>query len=141
MSRTIQLRRRELIWETRCITWTEEDYKKMLESLKGFKEQATETSSNWHKRCAQEYDLLSQYTWDQVCDIIQGKVEDPEIRIKYRDDDCGYTEFLSSIVNDWMREDCYDAPVTDTDYADDFYEETYVDDLEDKDASEDEAND
>jgi len=132
MSRTIQLRRRELVWETRSITWTEEDYQKMLESLKGYKAQASETSSNWYKRCSQEYDLLSQYTWDQVCDIIQGKVEDPEIKIKYSDEDSGYTEFLSSIVNDWMREDCYDAPVEDTDYADDFYEETYVDEFEDK---------
>ena len=105
----------------------------MLKNLKEIKDKMTETSSNWEKRCAQEYDLLSQYTWDQVCDIMQGKIEDPQIKVKsdfY--DDGGYTEFLSSILNDWMREDCYDAPVEDTDYADDFYEETYVDDVEDK---------
>ena len=131
MSKTIQLKRRDLVWETRCIAWTEEDYQKMLQSLKEIKEQVTETSSNWHKCCAQEYDLLSQYTWDQVCDIMQGKTEDPMITIKYRDEDYGYTESLSSIVNDWMREDSYEAPVTDMDYADDFYEEVFVDEVED----------
>lgn len=122
MGKTITLTRDELVWQTRRNTWTEEDYKRLLEWLKGFADREDQSDS-FVRNHAAEYYVLSQYTWDQVVNYIKNGIDEEEPRIYYSySDGSGYTESIEQVMIDYIREDNYDADVCDEEYADDYNE-------------------
>lgn len=127
MSRTIQLTRQELVWETRANVWTKEDYDRYLNWLKDIANEDTNEEDNyWHRHKQAEYEFLSQFSWDEVCDILDGKRDD--VMLKYPEDKDGWS-YISSVYDliiEQMREDNYDSDVIDTEYADDYDEQIDV---------------
>ena len=125
MARRINLRYSELVWEDREIDWTEEDYKRYLDSIE---------DSKWRED-QDAYAVLKDVTWDQVCAIFNDEADDIEFKVHskcYNSD-----EFLehNSSVYEWldevMRNEVYDSDVIDTCYADDSYTKYRVDTIED----------
>jgi hypothetical protein len=125
MGKYITLTRRELVWETRKNTWTEEDYDNFLEWLSQYQDRTDANDSNWARNRASEYAVLSQYSWDDVVRIMHGKGEEDEPRIQYYDytGEPSYKISIEEVIREQMREENFDAEVCDEDYADDFDED------------------
>lgn len=125
MGRTIKLSRRELVWEYRDNEWGEETYRDLLTWLKSFEEK--DLKDTWVKDHINEYNFLSHYTWDQICHYIENFNED-EPRITYYDenDEVRYSQSISDLIKDYIREDNWNADITDTEYADDYDEDWNV---------------
>ncbi len=121
MSKTIQLTRSELVWQTRQIIWDAEEFQKYLNWLKTFegKEDA------WCRNNYAIYELLAAYTWDEVVDMIQRADYDdePKVNVVGYDGEVWYTQCLSDVIREAMREDVYNSDIVDEDYADDYNEE------------------
>ena len=127
MSKTIQLTRQELVWQTRRNSWNEEDYAKYLAWLKGFKTQVETTdnpNSMWARNNAAVYDAISAYSWDEIVEMIKNDNYDDENRIQIRgsDGEVLYTQHIIDIIKDAIREDNYDSDIYEEDYADDYDE-------------------
>lgn len=138
--KTITLNRQELVWQTRQNTWTEEDFKRLLDWLKGFMDKKPEGS--WERNHQAEYEVLSQFTWDQIVAIFEKGSEEDEMMIPHYYEAEGEPAYRTSIeetIRDYMREDNYDCDVIDEEYADDYYEDFRVSEVKDDAASEDEA--
>lgn len=127
MGKTIRLSRRELVWEYRDNSWDENDYKNLLDWLKGFKEKNQDDPGHWYKDHVQEYEVLSQYTWDQICEYINN-FHDDEPTVTYYDEkgEKRYSQGVSDIIRDYIREDNYSSDISDAEYADDFDEDWFV---------------
>ena len=131
MGRSIQLRRDELVWQTRCNSWDENDFKRHMEWLATYKDvelkQGEDSSYEnlWAYHHRQEYEFLSQYTWDQICGWVNGEDDEHEPKLEYQKNssDYGWTTYISELIKDAMREENYDCDVSDENYADDSYEE------------------
>ena len=128
MGKTITLKRHELVWETRANTWDEEEFNRHLEWLKGFKDRIESgecpSDSDWYKNHIAEYEVLSQYTWDEIVKIMKDNDYDNEPIIQYYSNgEPWYKEHSSDVIIEAMREDNYDSDVCDTNYADDYEEE------------------
>lgn len=130
MGKTITLQRAELVWQYRSNRWDKEDFEKLLAWLKTFKDQPKDENgdfSSWRENHVREYDLLSQYTWDQIVDIIEhGNYEDePKISYVGYDGSHEYTSNIEDVVKEFIREDNYDSDIDDEEYADDYDENFY----------------
>lgn len=129
MDRKVQLDRDELVWQRRTNSWGAEDYAKFLDYLKEF--EGTDAVGYRKSYNSQVYEVLKNYSWDQMCDIIDGVLGDPKVCIHYRlnkDDEVEYSyeEYLSNIICDAIREDNYECDVSDETYADDYEEKWLV---------------
>lgn len=125
MGKYITLTRRELVWETRRNTWTEEDYNEFIEWLSEYKDRTDANDSYWAKNRASEYAVLSQYSWDDIVRIMQGNGDEDEPRIQYYDytGEASYKVSIEEVIREQMREENFDTGICDSDYADDFDED------------------
>lgn len=138
-NKTVTLERSELIWETRRNTWDESDYQNLLNWLETFQDSATVFGRNHYA----EFLMFSQYTWDQMVDMIK-EIEDglkgyrdfPMVEYEYEQEgkQHSYRSSLVECLIDYIREDNYDSEVSDTQYADDFDEEFLFSEEEDNSA-------
>lgn len=127
MGRSIQLRRDELVWQTRTNSWDENDFQRLMEWLSQYKDVELETdgenaySNLWQYHHRQEYEFLSQYTWDQICGWVNGEDDENEPKLEYvkNSHDYGWTTYISEMIKDYMREENYDCDISDEQYADD----------------------
>lgn len=120
MGKTLQLTRSELIWQTRCNSWDENDYKKYLEWLKGFEGK----EDGWAKNNYATYKFLSAYTWDEILAYFDRNDEDkPRIQFIDKDGQIEYSQSLTEIIREAMREDNYSCEVCGEEYADDYEED------------------
>lgn len=124
MSKTITLTRDELVWQTRCNSWNEEDYKSFVEWLKTFV--GKENESVWSRNRVAEYNIFSRLSWDEICKFVNDDnyEEQEDFRIPYyaEDGDIMYRAYPSDVIQDAIREDNYDSDITDEQYADDYQE-------------------
>ena len=117
--KTLSLTRHELIWETRAVTWDESNWEALKEHF----------SKRTNPYDALIYQGIKDITWDEAYkNFLQfHETYDCEIKIPvlYFTMEGQHLEPLGSLILDWIREDCYDADITDTNYADDYEEEWY----------------
>ena len=117
--KTLVLERSELVWQTRKTTWEEEDYLNYLDYLRKFKD----TKWLWQKDLYAVYEVLSKYTWEDICRIwAEGEEKEPTVKL-YRDDGtfrCEVSAF--DYIMQEMREQNYASDVIDENYADDYNE-------------------
>lgn len=120
MGKTIQLTRHELVWQTRCNSWEEEDFKKLLEWLKSFEGK----EGQWSRDHYMEYNFLSAYTWDEICRYFDIYDED-EPTITYYDEngEKRWSTCISELIKEYMREENYNCDICDEEYADDYDEQ------------------
>ncbi len=132
----ITLQRRELVWECRECTWTEEDWIGYLHCLKhlcSFSDVARQTYEQvkdltWDEVVAdfQRYqDTGESKSWTEVSYIYENSVRTDKIEYTY-------TQTLADILIDRMREDNYNANVKNTEYADDYDEDFFIEDIDDE---------
>ena len=123
MGTTVRLSRRELVWEYRDNEWTEVDYQNLLTWLKSFEKKETK-GDTWVRDHLDEYKFLSHYSWEQVCHYINN-FDEEEPRITYYDDngEKRYSQSISDLVKDYIREENYSADISDAEYADDYDED------------------
>ena len=129
----VTLNRHELVWETRSMTWGEQEYLDLLDWLKGLV--AKDSGGNWYRRHQQAYEILANLSWDHVADILEGREPDIMMTITnqgYTGGDWTYEEGISEYIMECIREDCYDADVTDSNYADDYEEDWDFEGFEEK---------
>ena len=121
MGKTIQLTRQELVWQTRCNSWDEQDYKNYLAWLKGFENK----EGSWARNNKVIYDALAAYTWDEIVNIIEKDDYDDEPKVQFYDGNGKllHSQCISNIIKDAMREDNYNCDVCCEDYADDYDEQ------------------
>lgn len=121
MKKTIQLTRQELVWQTRCNSWDEDDYKIYLAWLKGFENK----EGSWARNHKAIYDVLSAYTWDEIVDMIENDNYDEEPKVQFCDEngEVWYSQCISDVIKEAMREENYDCDVCCEDYADDYDEQ------------------
>ena len=113
--KTLVLERSELVWQTRKTTWEEDDYLNYLDYLHKFKD----AKRFWQKDLYAVYEVLSKYTWEDICRIwAEGEEKEPTVKF-YRDDGtfrCEASAF--DYIRDEMREENYESDVIDENYAD-----------------------
>lgn len=130
--KTIMLSRAELVWQYRNSRWEQKDYDNLLDYLKTFKDK--DDQGDFTKNNARLYDFLSQFTWEQICDWCENcHQNEPEFEYEnhyYDGQIWRYSETVSEIIKDYIREDNYSADVADEDYADDYNEEWIYPDYE-----------
>jgi len=121
MGKTLQLTRNELVWQTRCNSWDETDYKKYVEWLKGFEH----SDQRWGRYNYAIYNVISAYTWDEIVNMIEHRDYDNEPKVQFyaEDDDYISSESIVDIIKDAIREDNYNCNILDEEYADDFNEQ------------------
>lgn len=132
--KSITLIRRELVWETKSNTWDEYDWKNFLEwterNIKNEKEAGYYTS-NFGKF----YEKCKDLTWDEVVkDFNEYEYGDSKKCIYWEEipswSDKPIIRYLGDFLIDQMREENYDAEVSDWDYADDYDEEFEIEGLD-----------
>lgn len=133
MAKTIKMTRSELVWETREVEWTEVDFNRLKKWLAGYAEKEIDQFDNYSKEHVLAYEHIKDMTWEDLVADFKKWQDDDENAIHWTvtnhyaySDDYTYEVYLGELVQEWIREDCYDADVTDVDYADDYDEELEV---------------
>ena len=128
----ITLQRRELVWETRECTWTEDDWLGYVYRLED------------HDFTTQTYKQIKNLTWEEVVADFQRYLDTgeskswTEVRYKYENGErtdkviFTYTQTLADLLIDMMRDDNYNMNVKDTEYADDYDENFFIEEMEDE---------
>lgn len=117
--KTLVLERSELVWQTKETTWEEEDYLNYLDYLRKFKD----AKWLWQKELYAVYEVLSKYTWEDICRIwADGEEKEPTVKL-YKDDGTFICEAsVFDYIRGEMREQNYASDVIDENYADDYNE-------------------
>ena len=120
MRKLIELRRRELVWETRVSEYTEQD-------LEDFKDWFTTMIEQYYPECIKQCNAaLSRLTMDLLFDYYNDKLdwnEDESLQVFVMYPNNGRVIDIFDEVEEDMREKNYNKKVSSTDYADDFEEE------------------
>jgi len=125
MGKSINLTRNELVWQTRCNSWDESDFKNLLNWLKGFEGK----EGGWARDHYNEYQFLSAYTWDEICRYFDVYDEDEPTMAYYDENgEKRYTTCISELIKEYMREENYDQDICNEDYADDYDEQWDIQD-------------
>ena len=140
MGKTIRMIRDELVWETREVEWNEVDFNRLKKWLAEYAGKEIEPLDNFARAHALAYEHIKDMTWEELVEDFKKWQDDDENAIHWTvtnhykfSDDYTYEQYLGELVQEWIREDCYDADITDTNYADDYDEYTEVlDDGEDE---------
>lgn len=136
MAKSIRMQRDELVWETRVGYFTEDDWNKTKEWLKGLlNEEGADNPYNWVGHQVIIYNLVKDLTFEEVLADFEKFEED------YRGDNCikveltnkrsdgetwTYTQFLHDLIVEWLREDTYDKEPIHYEYADDYQENVEI---------------
>lgn len=119
MGKVISLRRRELVWEEYGRDWTEKDFDELKEWLSNRTEDP---------HCATRYAAIKDVSFDELCDMISGKLPDVEWKIQCGDGENSWTyrESIVDYITELMREDAWDYGCTDSWGADDSEEDINI---------------
>ena len=121
MGRTVLFTVNELIWETRSISWTEEDYNKYVEWLSQYKDTSDEDTS-YRKSRKQEYEVFKNYSWEDMVSFLNGEVEPDKIPVvSYKGGHYDYNAQVTEILKEALQEDAYAQDPTYGDVSD-FYD-------------------
>lgn len=139
MAKSIRMQRDELVWETRINYFTEEDWNRVTEWLKGFlNHEDADKPYTWIGHKVIIYNHIKNLTFEEVLADFE------RFEKNYESDDCiqieltnksydgetwTYNQSLHDLVLEWVREDNYESDVIDSEYADDY--EEYVEIVED----------
>lgn len=120
MSKVIELRRRELVWETRVSEYTEQD-------LGDFKDCFAKMIEQKYPECTEQCkSALSRLTMDTLFDYYNNKLdwgEDESLQVFVMYPKDGRVIDIFDEIEDDMREKNYNEKVSETDYADNYDEE------------------
>ena len=116
MEHTIRFERRELVWETYRIEYTEEDWNRLVE----YASHRTEDPV-WSAR----YYAIKEIDFNTLVKIAQGEIEEPTWTVCYEEGRT-YKEYLMTFLTDEMRDDALSYGYIEVDYADDSEEELSV---------------
>ena len=116
MEHIIRFERRELVWETYRVDYTEEDWNRLVE----YASHRTEDPV-WNAR----YQVIKDIDFNTLVKIAQGDAEEPTWTICYEEGRT-YKENLMTFLTDEMRDDAISYGYIDVDYADDSEEELSV---------------
>lgn len=137
MSKSIMMRRSELVWETRVAYLDAKRWNETLTWLKTFADKDTDPY-NWEGRWAIVYDRVKDMTFEDILGYVeeyQNSTADPIVftfKSHYHNgEDWEYQESFYDLLMDWLRDDCIENEVCDWSYADDSEEVIEVIDLED----------
>lgn len=136
MGKSIRMQRDELVWETRVGYFTENDWNKTKEWLKGWlNEEGADNPYNWVGHQVIIYNLVKDLTFEEVLADFEKFEED------YKGDDCikveltnkrsdgetwTYTQFLHGLIVEWLRDDVNDKEPIHYEYADDYQENVEI---------------
>lgn len=139
MAKTIKMTRKELVWETREVEWNEVDFNRLKKWLKEFAGKNYDALDNFARSHLVAYEHIKDMTWEEVFEDFKKWDNGDEDAIHWTFtnyynsiDDYTYTQYLGDLIQEWIREDCYDADITDVNYADDSEENIKIIDDEDK---------
>lgn len=121
----IRLTRRELVWETRCYEFDQADLNAFIRSQKRCLVTSNSPVSQYNAQ--QLLDVITNMSLqDIIADFQKWDNDEPSIQISQRrnwGDQATYSEPLAALIMDYLRDCCYDADVSDSNYADDYEEE------------------
>ena len=119
MGKVISLRRRELVWEEYHREWTAKDFDELKEWI------STRTEDPHY---ATRYAAIKDVSFDELCDMISGKLPDVEWKIQCGDGENSwvYRESIVDYITELMREDAWDYGCTDSWGADDSEEDVNI---------------
>lgn len=120
---------RETVYQEFSYTWSEEDWNKQLEWLKGRVEETnkkTEELNEWDKENIDIYEHLKDLSWEKVAKILEEEADD----ITWKSNAYKYEHEMSvkELVTEWMRDDAYETgepTYLDSDYEGEHLEVTY----------------
>lgn len=142
MSKTIEMTRSELVWETRRNEFGAKDWEDTVAWLKGLAEKQEDTS--WYRDHRIIYNAVKDLTWDEVYEdfkrwYVEGEDAEGLIYwelvyegwgydenhnwVKMPENDRTYKQYLGDFLREIIQEDNYDADIDDYDYAGDYEEE------------------
>lgn len=137
MSKSIQMTRSELVWETRVAYFDEKRWNETLEWLKTFAEKDTDPYT-WEGRWAIVYDRVKDMTFEDVLADIEAYNSGTGNHIvftfkskSYNGEEWEYKDAFYDLLMEWLRDDCVESEVVDWSYADDSEEFIEVVDLND----------
>ena len=137
MSKSIMMRRSELVWETRVAYFNEKEWNRTLEWLRTFAKKDPDPYY-WEGRWAIVYNRVKDMTFEDVLGYIeayQNSMDDPIVfafKSKlYNGEEWEYKESFYDLLIEWLRDDCVESEVCDWSYADDSEEIIEVVDIED----------
>ena len=119
MGKVISFRRKELVWEEYSRDWTEEDFEELKEWLSNRTEDP---------HCATRYAGIKDVSFDELCDMINGKLPAVEWKMHYDSGEhsWSYSENIVDFVTEIMREDAWDYGTMDSWGADDSEEDINI---------------
>ena len=142
MAKSIRMQRDELVWETRVNYFTEDDWNRVKEWLKGFLDKKdADKPCTWTGHQVIIYNRIKDLTFEEVLADFErfeklDKVDEGNDYIQIElinkssnGETWTYNQSLHDLVLEWVREDNYDSDVTDSQYADNY--EEYVEIVED----------
>lgn len=107
MSKEVRLYATEWVKEYRSLRWDETDYQELLKRFASYKEEAEKPDADeWYVDHYKRYLFLKDYTWDQVVEAMQGKMDN---------EPCFEYEPLGEMVRDCMQEDIWETDIDDCD--------------------------
>ena len=124
--KTVKFVWRELVWEEYRCEYTEKEW---IDIQNYFKENAERQAGTAAERYAvARYGFVSKFTFDDVCDILNGVQDDPVLTYTVENNGrtWSYDETLTEIIRECMRDDAFDMGPCDSWNADDYDEELYV---------------
>ena len=136
MSKTIMMRRSELVWETRVAYLDAKRWDETLAWLRTFADKELDPYQ-WESRWAIVYNRVKDMTYEDILGYIeayQNGTDDPIVftfKSKlYNGEEWEYKESFYDLLIEWLRDDCVESEVCDWSYADDSEEIIEVVDIE-----------
>ena len=119
MGKIISFRRRELVWEEYGRDWTEKDFDELKEWLSNRTEDP---------HCATRYAAIKDISFDELCDMFNGKLPEVEWKIHCGSEEHSWTynESIVDYITEIMREDSWDYGCMDSWGADDSEEDINI---------------
>lgn len=129
MELQIELTRSELIWQTRKISWTAHDWKNYKDWIKGVVEKCTDT---YYKETYRPlYEIIKDMSWKDIVEEFKNPTIEYTVHRTGKTTDGGtcewdYTTTLHDAIMEAMREDVFEADISEEEYAGDSYEDTAI---------------
>ena len=131
MELQIELTRSELIWQTRKISWTKHDWKNYKDWIKGVIEKSTDTDTYYKEVYGPLYEIIKDMSWKDIVNEFKNPTIEYTVHRtgKTMDGDFCEWDFTTSLhdaIMEAMREDVFEADISEEEYAGDSYEDTAI---------------